>query len=102
MGVVYGAAADENNAKNMKGSAPLAIGFAVSLGILFAGPLTGAGMNPARSFGPAVVTGKMENHWVYWIGPLLGGVFAGLIYQLLFAVPPPPPKSAKNDDYILS
>jgi len=85
--VVYAAAADENNAGSVKGSAPLAIGFAISIGHLFAVPLTGAGMNPARSLGTAVVADKLENHWVYWIGPLLGGIFAGLLYQLVFQAP---------------
>jgi len=85
--VVYAAAADEDNAGSVKGSAPLAIGFAISIGHLFAVPLTGAGMNPARSLGTAVVANKLENHWVYWAGPLLGGIAAGLIYQMVFRAP---------------
>ena len=58
----------------------LAIGLTVALDILFGGPLTGAAMNPARTFGPALVTGLWKNHAVYWIGPLLGGALAGIIY----------------------
>jgi len=85
--VVYAAAADEDNAGSVKGSAPLAIGFAISIGHLFAVPLTGAGMNPARSLGTAIVAGKLEHHWVYWAGPLLGGIAAGLIYQMVFRAP---------------
>nr|XP_032641419.1 aquaporin-5-like [Chelonoidis abingdonii] len=42
-------------------------------------------MNPARSLGPAVLTGIWDHHWVYWIGPLLGAVLAGLSYEFLFA-----------------
>jgi glycerol uptake facilitator-like aquaporin len=48
--------------------------------ILMGGPLTGASMNPARTFGPALAGGYWANHLVYWIGPLLGGGLAGLLY----------------------
>ncbi|KAL3875607.1 hypothetical protein ACJMK2_033542 [Sinanodonta woodiana] len=70
--------------------APLAIGFAVAVDIMSGGPTTGASMNPARAFGPAVVSfaavsGSFDNHYVWWVGPLLGGVIAGLLYRCLFA-----------------
>jgi glycerol uptake facilitator-like aquaporin len=51
------------------------------LDILFGGPLTGAAMNPARTFGPALAAGVWDGHAVYWIGPLLGGAAAGWIYN---------------------
>lgn len=58
----------------------LAIGLTVTLDILFGGPLTGAAMNPARTFGPALASGHWNNHIVYWIGPMLGGAVAGLVF----------------------
>lgn len=64
--------------------APLAIGFAILVIHLVAVPLTGAGVNPARTFGPALVFDRWGDHWVYWIGPLLGGAIAGLLYYFLY------------------
>ena len=74
--VVYGSAVDARAPK----IGGLAIGLTVTLDILFSGPLTGGAMNPARTFGPAVASGHWANHAVYWIGPLLGGGVAGLVY----------------------
>lgn len=84
--VVFGAAADANN--DVRGSAPLAIGLSITTAHLFAVPFTGASMNPARSLGPSLVTNQFGSHWVYWAGPILGGVFAGLLYQLVFQATP--------------
>jgi len=64
--------------------APIPVGFAVIMGIVAAGNLSGGSMNPARSFGPALVSGHWEGHWVYWIGPLFGGLLAGWVYEYAF------------------
>jgi MIP family channel proteins len=61
--------------------AGLAIGLTLTLSILMGGPLTGASLNPARSIGPAVALGDFANLWVYLVGPILGGVLAGLLYR---------------------
>ena len=61
------------------------IGLIVAADILVGGQLTGAAMNPARHFGPAVVSVFFENWYVYWIGPLIGAALAGLSYRYVFA-----------------
>ena len=80
--VVCATAIDERGAFSVVSGLP--IGFVVLFDILAGGPLTGAAMNPARVFGPAVVGGYWANHWVYWVGPLAGGALAGLLYTSLY------------------
>ncbi|KAG9160620.1 hypothetical protein Leryth_019335 [Lithospermum erythrorhizon] len=80
---VYATAADPK--KGSLGTiAPIAIGFIVGANILAAGPFSGGSMNPARSFGPALASFDFSGHWVYWVGPLIGGGLAGLIYGDVF------------------
>jgi MIP family channel proteins len=71
--------------------APKVGGFAVGLVLLFdilvGGPLTGAAMNPARAFGPALVAGQWVAHAVYWVGPILGGVVAALLWEHVLLPP---------------
>lgn len=57
------------------------IGLTVGVDILVGGPLTGAAMNPARAFGPELASGYWGNWWVYWVGPIVGGVLAALLYE---------------------
>ncbi|XP_078610905.1 aquaporin-8-like [Branchiostoma floridae x Branchiostoma japonicum] len=64
---------------------PLAIGLAVVVGILCGGPFSGGSMNPARSFGPAVASGLWDDHYVWWVGPILGGLISTGIYRVLMA-----------------
>nr|XP_043613822.1 aquaporin TIP1-3-like [Erigeron canadensis] len=64
--------------------APLAIGLIVGANILAGGAFTGASMNPAVAFGPAVVSLDFGCHWIYWAGPLIGGGIAGALYELVF------------------
>jgi aquaporin Z len=59
----------------------LFIGLTVALDILVAGPITGAAMNPARYFGPALVSSNFSELWIYFVGPILGGVTAALVYK---------------------
>ncbi|KAJ8636891.1 hypothetical protein MRB53_011158 [Persea americana] len=64
--------------------APIAIGFIVGANILAGGAFDGASMNPAVSFGPALVSWTWAHHWVYWVGPLIGGGIAAVIYDTIF------------------
>ncbi|MBC7791249.1 MAG: aquaporin [Anaerolineae bacterium] len=87
MFVVFGTAADPKAPK----VGGLAIGFTVAADILAIGPLTGASMNPARSFGPAVASGFYEGHLIYWVGPIIGAIAAALLYDTLFLRSAPEP-----------
>jgi MIP family channel proteins len=66
------------------------VGLAITVGTIAAYPFTGAAMNPVRTFGPALATRHWSNHGVYWVGPLFGGVLAGVIYDRLFLRDQPP------------
>jgi aquaporin NIP len=64
-------------------AAAIAIGGTVGLDAMFGGPVTGASMNPARSLGPAVVSGDLHGLWIYLLAPPLGATLAALTYQFL-------------------
>ncbi|KAK4276994.1 hypothetical protein QN277_015070 [Acacia crassicarpa] len=68
----------------INGLGPTLVGFIVGANILAGGAFSAASMNPARSFGPALVSGNWTDHWVYWVGPLIGGGFAGFMYETFF------------------
>jgi aquaporin NIP len=63
--------------------AAIMIGATVGVNALWAGPISGASMNPARSLGPALLSGTWTAHWIYWIGPMIGAAIGALVYQLL-------------------
>ena len=63
--------------------AAIAIGGTVALDALFGGPITGASMNPARSFGPALAAGQWQDFWVYLAGSLLGAALGAFAYQVI-------------------
>ncbi|KAM4702069.1 aquaporin-2-like [Discoglossus pictus] len=67
------------------GSPAISIGLSVTLGHLLGIYYTGCSMNPARSFGPALITGHFDNHWIFWVGPLTGAACGCLIYNHLFS-----------------
>jgi MIP family channel proteins len=76
---IWGTAVDDRK-PNIGG---FGIGLTIAANILMGGPLTGASMNPARTFGPALAGGGFDgiNHLVYWIGPITGAVIAAMIYN---------------------
>jgi MIP family channel proteins len=78
---VWGTAVDERGPK----IGGFGIGLTVCMDILFGGPLTGAAMNPARAFGAACASGVWNDHWLYWVAPMAGGVAAARVYKSLMS-----------------
>ncbi|MDG6908641.1 MAG: aquaporin, partial [Nitrososphaerota archaeon] len=75
---VYGTIVDSRAPK----IAGFGVGLAVLTDVLAGGPFTGAAMNPARAMGPMIAGLFFPSYWyVYWVGPLLGGILAGLVYH---------------------
>lgn len=66
--------------------AGLAVGLTIIMGVLFGGPFTGAAMNPARAFGPALAGPHWQNQGVYWVGTLFGGIIAAFLHGRLFPI----------------
>lgn len=76
---IFGTAVDERGKAVKIGG--FGIGLTVAFDILAGGPVTGASMNPARSFGPALMQGHWDWHWCYWVAPIAGGCAAALLYH---------------------
>lgn len=79
---VFASAVDDRGAFGKVAGFP--IGLTITIGILATGPLTGAALNPARWFGPALATTEWTNAWVYIVGPVAGGVIAGVTYWAVY------------------
>ena len=61
--------------------AGVAIGFTLGFNVMFGAAITGGSLNPARSFGPALITGNFEYNWIYWVAPIIGGLIAAGVYK---------------------
>jgi MIP family channel proteins len=85
--VIFGTAVDPDAPK----VGGFAIGLTIAADILVIGPYTGASMNPARSLGPAIASGVLDAQAVYWIGPLIGAILAGVLYEYVFLRRAPEP-----------
>lgn len=79
--VVFATAFDKKGPTHL---APIAIGLAIVADHFIGIAMTGASMNPARSFGPAVVASVWDDQWIYWFGPLIGAGVAALVYEFVF------------------
>ncbi|KAK7364197.1 hypothetical protein VNO80_12690 [Phaseolus coccineus] len=90
MYTVYGTAIDPKRGA-VSNIAPLAIGLIVGANILVGGPFDGACMNPALAFGPSLVGWRWQQHWIFWVGPLLGAALAALVYEYAVIPIEPPP-----------
>jgi len=87
MFVIMGVGVDRRGMGNGTSAGGFAIGLTVCANILAIGPLTGASMNPARSFAPALISGAWDAHWLYWIAPITGALLAAVVYRAVFQPP---------------
>jgi aquaporin TIP len=96
--VIHGTAVDSRGAHAI---APLAIGLTITMDIFMGGPLTGAAMNPSRSFGPALVQNHWDDAWIYWLGPIIGALAASIVFNYILmprgAAEPAPRPSEHHD-----
>src|ERR1700736_3980082 len=84
--MVFATAVDEKG--TFRSIAGFGIGLSITLGVLVAGPFTGGALNPARAFGPALASSHWANWGVYWVGPVAGGLVAGLLYDSVYLKKP--------------
>eukprot|EP00250_Pteridium_aquilinum_P017122 c23466_g1_i1 orf=189-992(+) len=93
---IYARAVDPR-ARETADAAPLTVGLLVTALTLCGGPFSSASLNPARSFGPALVAWKWTNHWIYWVGPMVGAVLSAIVYDLVYI--PSSTRSKKQISY---
>ena len=74
----------------------LAMGADITLGALWGSPISGASINPARSFGPALVASVWSHQWIYWLSPIVGAGLGTLTYQMIRLPLPQPPSQTFN------
>jgi MIP family channel proteins len=84
---IYGAAIDARGPAVIAG---LVVGLTITMDVFAGGGLTGAAMNPARAFGPALVQGVWQDHWLYWLAPIIGALLAALLYHFALLEAPEP------------
>jgi aquaporin TIP len=82
---VWATAVDSRGA--FKAIAGLAIGLTITIDVFVGGRVTGAAMNPARAFGPELASNSWTGWWIYWVGPIVGGLIAALAYEYLYLRP---------------
>ena len=80
---------------NKQNLAPIPIGLAVFMAHVICIPITGCSINPTRSFGPALVSGNWDDHWIWWVGPLTGATLASLLWGAVKFLDETEPVSAK-------
>ena len=80
--VVVGVATDDRAPAPI---APIAVGFALAVGVFIAGPVTGGAVNPVRALGPMIVAGDLTSAWLYILGPIIGGLLAAFLYDRTMA-----------------
>jgi aquaporin TIP len=95
--VIWGSAVDP---RVPRGFAPLSIGLTITMDILAGGRVSGAAMNPARWFGPALVQQDFTNWWIWVVGPIIGGLIAGIAYKKIWLPPGPLAAAAARRDAV--
>jgi len=95
MFVVFGVAIDKHSGG--RAIAGLAIGLTITMDIFGGGAVSGAAMNPARWFGPAVIQGEYSDFWIWWVGPIVGALIAALLYAYLLLDETPSVETADID-----
>nr|GMD08315.1 aquaporin NIP1-1-like [Ipomoea batatas] len=99
MFVISGVATDNRAIGELAG---LAVGATVLLNVMFAGPISGASMNPARSLGPAIVSKKYTGIWIYLLGPTAGAIAGAWVYNTIRFTDKPLREITKSGSFLRS